>query len=188
MRREEMQLLLEFIQVTEQMKIHTRHSWNSQGKQESIAEHSWRLSLMAVFMSDMMDDIDVKKLLQLCIVHDLGEVFEGDISAKHLTASDQKDLKEKEAISQLMMYLNDDKALLLKALTKEYDEGITKEARLAKALDKLETIVQHNQGKNPENFDYAFNLKYGKKYIEQIESLSDFSQLVDEQTKLHMKN
>lgn len=52
------------------------------------------------------------------------------------------------------------------ALWDEYEEGATPEARLAKGLDKLETILQHTQGANPPDFDYRFNLGYGRRYTE----------------------
>jgi putative hydrolase of HD superfamily len=48
----------------------------------------------------------------------------------------------------------------------EYEAASTAEARLAKALDKLETIIQHNQGVNPPTFDYDFNLRYGRQYTD----------------------
>ena len=50
-------------------------------------------------------------------------------------------------------------------LWKEYNEAVSKEARLVKALDKAETIMQHNQGCNPAGFDYDFNLEYGQEYF-----------------------
>ena len=59
----------------------------------------------------------------------------------------------------------------------------TPEARLVKALDKAETILQHNQGANPPEFDYAFNLEYGKKYFEYDPLLRNLRVLLDEQTR-----
>lgn len=73
---------------------------------------------------------------------------------------------------------------------KEYNECNTKEAKLVKAMDKLETIVQHNQGKNPEDFDYKFNLKYGKEYFENNDVLKSIRNIIDEDTKnsINLKN
>ncbi|MEZ4455437.1 MAG: HD domain-containing protein [Gemmatimonadales bacterium] len=48
------------------------------------------------------------------------------------------------------------------ALWDEYEAAETAEARLAKALDKIETMLQHTQGANPPDFDYGFNLTYGR--------------------------
>ena len=68
-------------------------------------------------------------------------------------------------------------------LWEEYNACETPEARLVKALDKAETILQHNQGANPPEFDYAFNLEYGKKYFEYDPLLRNLRALLDEQTR-----
>jgi len=174
--------LLAFIKTVELMKVHTRTAWNSEGKQESIAEHSWRLSLMALFLYDIEDDIDLLQLLKLCIVHDLGEVYEGDISAKYITKEDQKGDKELRALEQLMVFLGHDKGQMLKSLWEEYEAGVTKEAKLAKALDKMETIIQHIQGDNPKDFDYQFNLEYGKEYTDSFELTKTLREALDKET------
>jgi hypothetical protein len=43
----------------------------------------------------------------------------------------------------------------------EYEAASTTEARVAKALDKLETITQHTRNRNPSSFDYPFHPGYG---------------------------
>ena len=75
-------------------------------------------------------------------------------------------------------------------LWKEYNECSTKEAKLVKAMDKLETIVQHNQGKNPDDFDYKFNLQYGREYFEEDELLKSMRSIIDEDTtdSINLKN
>ena len=72
----------------------------------------------------------------------------------------------------------------------EYNECSTKEAKLVKAMDKLETIVQHNQGKNPDDFDYKFNLQYGKKYFEYDDVLKSMRNIIDKDTNdsINLKN
>lgn len=52
------------------------------------------------------------------------------------------------------------------ALYDEYQAGSTPEARTARGLDKLETILQHTQGLNPPGFDHVFNLGYGRRYTD----------------------
>lgn len=66
-------------------------------------------------------------------------------------------------------------------------DGTTPEAKFVKALDKAETIIQHNQGDNPEIFDYAFNLEYGKSYFEEDALLSALRKELDDNT-LQNKN
>jgi putative hydrolases of HD superfamily len=69
------------------------------------------------------------------------------------------------------------------ALWKDYEYATSREARIVKALDKLETIIQHNQGANPPDFDYAFNLAYGRKYTAAEPLFAQTRALVDEDTK-----
>jgi 5'-deoxynucleotidase YfbR-like HD superfamily hydrolase len=71
----------------------------------------------------------------------------------------------------------------LVALWDEYESATSAEARLAKALDKLETIMQHNQGLNPENFDYRFNLGYGQQYTAGHPLIVAFRAALDRETR-----
>jgi putative hydrolase of HD superfamily len=54
---------------------------------------------------------------------------------------------------------------------------------VAKALDKLETILQHNQGQNPADFDYRFNLAYGQQYTGVHPLIADVRALLDAETE-----
>ena len=69
------------------------------------------------------------------------------------------------------------------ALWDDYEHAQSAEARAVKALDKLETLLQHNQGKNPPGFNYEFNLAYGKKYTDADPLFEQLRQLIDEDTR-----
>ena len=71
--------LLQALAVAERLKDTTRHCYTSKGRQESVAEHSWMMTLMAFFMKNEFPDADINKIIQMCIIHDLGECFTGDI-------------------------------------------------------------------------------------------------------------
>src|SRR5690348_2613029 len=73
--------ILEFLRATERLKVITRSAYTSEGAQESVAEHSWRLCLMALVLRDEFQDVDLGKLLAMCVVHDLGEAIGGDVPA-----------------------------------------------------------------------------------------------------------
>ncbi len=68
-------------------------------------------------------------------------------------------------------------------LWEEYEQAATPEAKLAKAFDKLETLLQHTQGQNPPDFDYAFNLDYGRKYTELNAQTRQLRAWIDEETR-----
>ncbi|HEX4609115.1 MAG TPA: HD domain-containing protein [Urbifossiella sp.] len=157
--------VLDFLRAAEQLKNQTRSAHTSTGKRESVAEHTWRLCLMAVVLADEFPpDIDFQKLIRICVIHDLGEAIRGDIPAIHQTPGAPKSAHEREDLLQLMAPLPTRLRDPIVALWDEYEAAESPEARLAKGLDKLETILQHNQGANPPDFDYRFNLDYGARY------------------------
>ena len=80
---------IEIMSVAEKLKNNTRHSRTSSNRHESVAEHSWRLSLMAYLVKDEFPDADINKVILMSIIHDLGEAITGDIPAFKKTASDE---------------------------------------------------------------------------------------------------
>lgn len=171
--------VLEFLRAAEQLKNTHRSAWTSGGTPESVAEHTWRLCLMALLLADEFPAVNFARLVRICIVHDLGEAIGGDIPAIHQTPGESKAVQERADLLQLLRPLPERLRAEITGLWDEYEAAETPEAKLAKALDKLETILQHNQGSNPPDFDYAFNLRYGTRYttgdplIEAIRALLD---------------
>ncbi len=72
---------LDFFRAAAALKDTMRNSWTGGGRRESTAEHCWRLCLMAVTLEDELPGIDLRRLLELLVVHDLGEAVSGDIPA-----------------------------------------------------------------------------------------------------------
>ncbi|MFT4145569.1 MAG: HD domain-containing protein [Mobilitalea sp.] len=172
-----------FIEEAEKLKSVVRTAWTSSGRRESTAEHSWRLALFAGVLLDKNTEIDLAKLLLMCLIHDIGEIYEGDISAALRPDKEDKYQIEYEAAKEVFSLLPEEQADRMMKIWLEYNENMTPEAKLVKALDKAETIIQHNQGENPLDFDYKFNLEYGKEYFEQGELLKTLRTLIDEKTK-----
>ncbi|MGE5702046.1 MAG: HD domain-containing protein [Clostridia bacterium] len=178
--------LLSFMRELERLKENCRTAWTSSGKRESIAEHSWRLAMFAFILEDYFPKLDFYKVVQLSLVHDLGEAFEGDVSATIAVNREEKAQTEEAALLRLSSLLPDNSRQKLLALWAEYNSGESKEARLVKALDKMETIIQHNQGKNPADFDYGFNLQYGKELAQFHPLLALLREQVDNETRKKM--
>ena len=158
--------ILEFLRSAERLKNATRSAWTSAGRQESVAEHSWRLCLMALVLRDDYPGIDFAKLIKICVVHDLGEAIGGDVPAPEQAGRPGKAEQERRDLQTLVHPLPARIAGEILTLWDEYEEALSPEAKLAKALDKLETIMQHNQGQNPSGFDYRFNLGYGRRFTD----------------------
>lgn len=69
--------LLEALHVAEKLKDTTRHCYTSGGRHESVAEHSWRMTMMAYWVRDEFPDVDMDKVIRMCLIHDLGGVLYG---------------------------------------------------------------------------------------------------------------
>ena len=174
-----------FIKEAEGLKSVLRTSWTASGRRESTAEHTWRLMLLTVLLLKKFPDLDARAALLTALVHDMGELYEGDISAALLPDENAKLSMERDAISKVFGLLPEDDRALFTKLWEEYNAASTPEARLVKALDKAETIIQHNQGKNPPGFDYAFNLSYGKEYFRDYPLLAELRAALDADTAAH---
>ncbi len=175
--------LLQFLREAERLKRVYRTSWTSSGQQESVASHTWRLSLMALVFEPFFPAIDIGRLLKICIVHDLGEAIGGDIPATAQHDRHPKAAQERHDLLLLLEPLPESIKQEILALWDEYEAAHSPEARIAKALDKLETILQHNQGANPPDFDYAFNLQYGKKFTDMVPLIATIRSIVDSETE-----
>jgi putative hydrolase of HD superfamily len=156
--------ILAFLRTAERLKSTPRSGWTTAGERESVAAHTWRLSLMAAVLSDHFPGIDLARLLKICLIHDLGEALHGDVPAPRQAAEAGKAFREREDLGSVLAPLPAGLREELMALWDDYEAAGTPEARLAKGLDKLETILQHTQGLNPADFDYRFNLTYGQAY------------------------
>lgn len=176
---------LAFLALAERLKDTLRNSRTSTGRTESTADHTWRLALMALLLGPDLG-VDTGRLIRICLVHDLAEAFTGDIPAPSPRNPGVKQAREREALATLTMTLPTKQRAEIFALWEEYESGATPEGRLAKGLDKLETILQHAQGANPSAFDYGYNLDYGRKDTGRHPLLAALRARLDEATRGRM--
>ena len=152
--------LLAILHTAEHLKDVTRHAYTSAGRHESVAEHSWRMSLMAFFLRDEFPELDMDKVIRMGLIHDLGEIFTGDIPTFLKTAADTE--KEDSLLEQWVSTLPAPYAEEMADLYAEMNALQTPEAKLYKALDKLEAVIQHNESPLDtwEPHEYQLNLTY----------------------------
>ena len=126
------------------LKERTRHAWMKSGRQESVAEHSWRMALMAYFLRDAFPTADLTRVLLMALLHDVGEVFTGDIPTFEKTDADRA--HEHRLRDAWIEALPPPYAAEVRSLFAEMDACETEEARLVKALDRMEAVITHNEG------------------------------------------
>lgn len=154
--------LLNVLHTAEKLKDTTRHSYTSSGRHESVAEHTFRLALMAYFMKDEFHEADSDKVIKMCLIHDIGEVFTGDIPAFEKTSSDED--TEKRLLFDWVEHLPAPFNTEMIALYREMEERLTPEAKLFKALDGLEAVIQHNEAdlSTWSDNEFELNLTYAE--------------------------
>lgn len=173
---------LSFLREAERLKDVFRTAHTRTGKQESTAEHTWRLCLFILSFADQLPDLNLLKVLKMALLHDLGEAIHGDIPAIDQQGGNKLE-QERTDLVTLMQPLPLELQTEFLNLWDEYNQAQTPEAQAVKAFDKLETILQHNQGANPPEFDYAFNLAYGQRYTQVNPLFAAIRALLDAETR-----
>ena len=157
--------LLAILRVAEKLKCNTRHCYTSSGRHESVAEHSWRIALMAMLIAPEFPEADMDKVIRMCLIHDLGEAFTGDIPTFDKTAADTE--KEDALFDRWVRTLPWETKQEFSALLAEMNALETPEAKIYKALDKMEAVIQHNESDISTwiPLEYYLQLRYGAENV-----------------------
>ena len=134
---------LDAVETALRLKDVTRHCYTEGGRHESVAEHSWSAALMALMIRDEFHGVDIEKVIRMCLIHDLGEAFTGDIPSFEKTGADER--TEEELLAEWVASLPEPISAEFGSLYAEMEEMKTPEARLYKAIDGFEAVIQHNR-------------------------------------------
>ena len=175
--------LLNILSVAEKLKCHTRHCSTSSGRPESVAEHSWRTALMAILTASAFPEADMDKVIRMCLIHDLGEAFTGDIPSFDKTEADSK--TEELALRQWVQTFPSPEREEWLALYEEMEAQQTQEARIYKALDKLEAVIQHDESDISTRLplEYDLQLEYGRENVQFSPYLQQLKMEIDDVTR-----
>lgn len=153
--------LLKALHTVGKLKTTMRHCYTDTGRKESVAEHSWRVALMAYWLEDEFPDVDMNKVIKMCLIHDLGECFTGDVPCFKKTDSDEK--TEENLLFNWVATLPAPFDKEMRALYDEMCERKTLEAQIYKALDNMEGVLAHNESaiETWEPHEYELTKNYG---------------------------
>ncbi len=178
----EIRTLLDFMEVAEKLKCRTRHSWTSDGRRESVAEHTYRLLVFAWLLKEEFPDYDMDRVQTLCLFHDLGEALTGDIPCFEKNCEDEKE--EEAALRRIAQMLPCPYQDELLNIFKEVLDKRTKESRLVQALDKTEAVIQHNEAPIDTwvPLEYELQLIYGQEQTKDIPYMKKLREAVRQET------
>ena len=178
-------VFLRILSQAGRLKTTTRHCYTAFERKESVADHSWRIALMAMLMTGIEEyrDFDMDKVIRMCLIHDLGESFTGDIPTFEKTESDAG--VEDDLLVNWVHTFPEPQRTEWVGLLQEMEALETKEAKLYKALDKLEALISHNESdiRTWLPLEYDLQLTYGRENIQFSKYLKELRALIDDWTR-----
>lgn len=116
----------------------------SKSRRENDAEHSWHIAVMAMLFAEYAaEPVDIGRVVQMCVVHDLVEIEAGDTFAYDAQGNLNKADREKEAADKLFAKLPAEQGKMIRDLWEEFDAMETADARYAACMDRLQPFL-HN--------------------------------------------
>jgi putative hydrolase of HD superfamily len=190
----EIENILDFSMQVNKLKFVKRYSelkkYNKKFKEDDSASHSWRVALMTLLLAEKVDkSLDIKKMLEIAIVHDLAETITGDIDALLIeNGSVQKKDKQKnemKAMSQLLQNLPSDLQEKIMSIWEDYEYGKSEEAKFVKVLDKMEAQTHIFTQDAKDKYDAPnFILHYADKPLKHCKQLKEVAQIIKNKIKI----
>ncbi|MFC1801811.1 HD domain-containing protein, partial [Nanoarchaeota archaeon] len=183
--------IIGFLKEIEKLKFVKREIYLSNDVKENSAEHSWHMCLMLMAFEKEFKDIDFLKAYKMFLIHDLVEVYAGDVCAFDKKNKVGQDEKENQAANKLFSMLPDDLKDEFFSLWHEYEEKKTREARLTQAFDKIQPTIQQilSDGKSLKEWKVTHQevFDYKKEMIENDEITKKiFERLFEEIKKIDL--
>ena len=121
-----------------------RTSLIDRSRRENDAEHSWHIAAMAMFFEEYAKEpVNVSRAIEMCVVHDLIEIYAGDTFAYDAKANEDKAEREKKAADKLFSQLPQEQGKMIRDLWEEFDAMETSDAKYASCMDRLQPFM-HN--------------------------------------------
>lgn len=160
---------IDFIKEIDKLKyIQRRTKLFNSDRHENDAEHSWHLALMAIVLAEHSNEpINVLKVIKMVLIHDIVEIDAGDTfiydNQKNHSNTDQ----ERIAANRIFGLLPEQQAHELIEIWEEFETGLTNEAKFARAMDRLEPLLQNssNNGGTWKEFGVKYSKVYEKKKV-----------------------
>ena len=137
---------LDFIlEIDKEKNILRQTHLSGHGRRENDAEHAWHLAIMAYLLREYAnEEVDVAKVMLMCLIHDIVEIDAGDTYAYDEEALRTQKAREDAAKERIYSILPEDQKAELTALFDEFEAYETAEARFAHVMDNLQPLLLNN--------------------------------------------
>lgn len=134
---------LDFIlEIDKEKSIFRQTHLSGHGRAENDAEHAWHMAVMAWLLREYANEnVDVAKVMMMCLVHDIVEIDAGDTYAYDPKGLQTQQAREDAAKERIYSLLPDDQKAELVAMFDEFENWSSPEARFAHALDNLQPLM-----------------------------------------------
>ena len=131
-------------EIDKMTRIIRRTSLIDRSRRENDAEHSWHIAAMAMLFEEYAKEpVNVSRAIEMCVVHDLIEIYAGDTFAYDAKANEDKAEREKKAADKLFSQLPQEQGKMIRDLWEEFDAMETSDAKYASCMDRLQPFM-HN--------------------------------------------
>ena len=169
MRQQKIKDILTFLRRSKSLESVERYNSSLRAHKNTVAEHSWRLGLMALVIgTECKARVDINRAVSLALLHDLAEAKTGDIDAYDQPAGGKELLKQKSASEEsAMREMTDDLPFgdWIYSMWREYEDQETVEAKFVKALDRIEGFLHIAEAGVEAYIPKEFHADYANKAV-----------------------
>ncbi|MCR5776113.1 MAG: HD domain-containing protein [Lachnospiraceae bacterium] len=133
------------LEIDKEKNIFRQTHLSGYGRNENDAEHAWHMAIMAYILKEYSnEDIDISKVMLMCLIHDIVEIDAGDTYAYDEEGKKTQKDRESMAKQRLFSMLPDDLKEEFIKIFDEFEESATPESKFAHAMDNLQPLMLNN--------------------------------------------
>ena len=177
------------LEIDKAKNIFRQTHLSGNGRNENDAEHSWHMAIMAYLLKEYSnEEIDILKVILMCLIHDIVEIDAGDTYAYDRLALQTQKLREELAKERIFSILPEDQKEDLTAIFDEFEENKSPEAKFAHAMDNLQPLIliNSNNGGDWREHDVSAEQVYSRQRKKKLGSEKLF-EITDNILKDHIK-